>query len=82
VKSFLPNDNDQYYELPPVGGAHTLITEQAVELALNSLSLDNTPGPDKLSFGAVRLLWKLDKERVVRLMKDAIRTGRHPAVLN
>jgi len=39
------------------------------------------PGPDKLSFGAIWLLWKWDKERIVRLMRTAIRTGRHPAVL-
>jgi len=30
-ESFPPNDNDQYYELPRAGSAHTLLTEQAVE---------------------------------------------------
>jgi hypothetical protein len=34
-----------------------------------------------LAFGAKRLHWKWDKERIVRLMRAAIRTGRHPAVL-
>jgi hypothetical protein len=33
-----------------------------------------------MSFGARRLLWKWDKERIVRLTRAAIRTGRHPAV--
>jgi len=28
---FPPNDDDQYYELPPAGRAHTRVTEQAVE---------------------------------------------------
>ena len=30
-----------------------------------------------LSFGAIRLVWKWDKDRFVRLTKAAIRTGRH-----
>jgi hypothetical protein len=33
-----------------------------------------------MSFGAIRLLWKWDKERIVRLTRAAIRMGRHPAV--
>ena len=79
-ESFPPNDNDQYYELPPAGSAYTRVTEQAVERALLAQSVKKAPGPDKLSFGAIRLLWKWDRERIVRLTKAAIRTGRHPAV--
>jgi len=56
------------------------VTEQAVERALFSQSVKKAPGPDKLSFGAIRLHWKWDKERIVRLTKAAIRTGRHPLV--
>jgi len=40
------------------------------------------PGPDKLSFGAIQLLWKWGKEKVVRLTKTANRMGRHPSVWN
>jgi len=58
------------------------VTVQAVEQALYSQSVKKAPGPDKLSFGAIRLLWKWDKERIVRLTKAAIRTGRHPAEWN
>jgi len=79
-ESFPPNDGDQYYELPPAGSAHTRVTEQAVERALFSQSVKNAPGPDKLSFGAIQLLWKWDKERIVRLTRAVIRTGRHAAV--
>jgi len=79
-ESFPPNDNDQYYERPPAGSAHTRVTEQAVERSLLSQSVKKAPGPDKLSFGAKRVLWKWDIERIVRLMKAGIRTGRHPAV--
>jgi len=79
-ESFPPNDDNQHYEPPPAGSAHTCVTEQAVERALFSQSVKKAPGLDKLSFGAIRLLWKWDKERIVRLTKAAIRTGRHPAV--
>jgi len=66
-KSCPPNDDDQYYELPPAGSAHTRVSEQAVERALIPQSVKKAPGPDKLLFGAMRLLWKWDKERIVRL---------------
>jgi len=81
-ESFPLHDKDQSYELPPAGSAHTRITEQAVERALHSQSVKKGPGPDTLSLGAIRRLWKWDKERIVRLMTAAIRTGRDPAVWN
>ena len=71
-ESFPPNDNDQYYEQPPMESAHTSVTEHAVEQGLFSQSVKKAPGPDKLSFGTIRLLWKWDKERIVSLMKAAI----------
>jgi hypothetical protein len=48
---------------------------------LFSQSVKKAPGLDKLSFGAIWLLWNCDKERIVRLTKAAIHTGRHPEVL-
>jgi len=78
-ENFVPNDEDQYYETPPAGSAHTCVTEQAVERALFSQSVEKAPGPDKLSFGALRLLWGWAKQRIVGLTKEAIRRGKHPA---
>jgi len=79
-ESFPLNDGDQYYEQHPAGQAHERITDQSVERALFSQSVKKAPGPHKLSFGAIRLLWKWDKMRIVELTKAAVRTGRHPAV--
>jgi hypothetical protein len=81
-ESFPPNYDDQYYELPPAGSSHTHVTDHAVECALYSRSVKKAPGLHKLLFGAIRLLWKWDKERIMRRTKAAIRTGRHPAVWN
>jgi len=79
-ESFPPDDDNQYYELPPSGSAHTCGTEQAVERALFPQLVNKAPGPDKLSFGATWLLWKRDNERILRLMKAAFRRGRQPSV--
>jgi len=57
-ESFPLNDGDQYYKLPPAGQAHECITEQLVERDLFSRSVKKAPGPEKLSFGAIQLLWK------------------------
>jgi len=71
-KSFPPNEYDQYFELPPPGQAHQSISQQAVGRALFLQSIKKAPGPDKLSLGAVRLLWKWDTERIVELAKAAV----------
>ena len=79
-QSFPPKENDQYIELPPAAQAHQSVTEQAVERALFLQSVGKAPGPDKLSFGAVRLLWRWEKERIVKPAKAVVRTCRHPAM--
>ena len=79
-KTFPPDDSDKYYGLPPAGPADTHVTEQAVERAFFPHSVKEAPGPDKLSFGAIQLLWKWHRDRFVRLMRAAIRTRRHPTV--
>jgi len=79
-ESFPPNDDDQYYELPHAGSVHKCVTEQTVERALFSQLVKMALGPDKLSFGAIRLLWKWDIESIVRLTMAAIDSGRHPLV--
>jgi hypothetical protein len=57
-KSFPTNYTNQYYELPPAGSVDTSATEQAVEGALDCQPGKNPPGPDKVSFVAIQLLWK------------------------
>jgi hypothetical protein len=68
------NDDTQYFKQPPAGSAPTPITEQAVECALLSQSVQKAPGPDKLSFGAIWPLGKRDKHWIVRLTNAAICT--------
>jgi hypothetical protein len=79
-ESFPLNDGDKYYEQLPVGQAHERITEQSVKRALILQLVKNAPGQDKLLFGAIWLLWKWNRTRIVGLTKAAVRTGHHPAV--
>jgi hypothetical protein len=74
------NEDDQYYELPQGRNARTKVTEKAVEWAVYTQLVKKAPGPDKLCFGAIHLLWKCDTERIRGLVKATIRVGRHPAV--
>jgi len=81
-ESFPLNDGDQYYEQSPRDQVHERITDELVERALFSQSVKKAPGPDMLSFGAIRLLWKWNRTRIVGLTKAAVRTDRHPTVWN
>jgi hypothetical protein len=57
-ESFPQNDDDQYYELPPAGSAHKRVTES--EPCTRKQSIKKAPGPDKLTFGAIRMLWNVE----------------------
>lgn len=66
-------------ELQPVQGrAHTWITSQLVEKALFCQSPTKAPGPDKLNFKAIRLVWSWDPERITAIVKNAVRLHYHP----
>jgi len=70
---FPPNENDQCYESPPAVSAHTCVTTQSLERVLHSQSVKKAPGPNSLSLGAIQLVWKWVKRRIVRLTRMAIR---------
>jgi len=79
-ESFPLNNCDHYFKLHPAGSAHTRITEQAVERALFSQAVQTEPGPDTLSFGAIRLLLRWDKGSIIRRIRAASHMGGYPAV--
>ncbi|EED14170.1 reverse transcriptase, putative [Talaromyces stipitatus ATCC 10500] len=74
-----PNSNIES-QLPEPGSAHKLVNEEAVKNALFSQGLEKAPGTDLLNFRAIRLLWNLDLERVVSLVKQCLRLGIHPRI--
>jgi hypothetical protein len=79
-ESFSLNNENKYYELPPTGLGNEHITEQSVERPMFSYSVKKSTGIDKLSFGALQLLWKWNRTTIVGLTKGVVQTGNHPAV--
>ena len=62
----------------PAGTAHLSITKEQVYYALMAQSTKKAPGPDKINFGILRMIWKWEDERMTEMVKQAIRLGYHP----
>ena len=54
------------------------ITDEDVREALFNQSIQKAPGPDRLGFKVIRLLWDLDSQRVINIVKVSFRLGVHP----
>ena len=72
-----PDDSDQDDEetLP----LWDKISEGEVQEAIFGQSTGKSPGPDRLSFKAIRMLWEWDPDRITALVRAAVRTGVQPA---
>ncbi|KAI0999672.1 hypothetical protein K3495_g8523 [Podosphaera aphanis] len=60
------------------GTTHKKVTREVVQKALFHQSTTKAPGSDRINFRALRLLWKWDSERIVRLIRQCVRSGHHP----
>ncbi len=60
------------------GIAHKSVTEVEVSHALMSQSATKAPGPDKINFQILRMIWDWDKVRITNLVQQTIRLGYHP----
>jgi len=56
------------------------ITDEDIQLALFDQSVKKAPGPDRLGFKAIRLLWEWDAPRIIAIVKMTFRLGIHPPV--
>ena len=54
------------------------IAEKDIENAIFQQSVKKAPGPDKLNFKAIRLLWQMDKNRIKALISQCFNKGYHP----
>jgi hypothetical protein len=54
----------------------TIVTNE-VKMRIFGQSVRRAPGPNKIEFKAIRLLWACDEERITTLVKTAIRLGHH-----
>jgi hypothetical protein len=62
------------------GGMWKMITDEDIRLALFDQSVKKAPGPDRLGFKAMRLLWEWDAPRIIAVVKTSFRLGIHPRV--
>jgi len=56
------------------------ITNEDIRLALFDQSVKKAPGPDRLGFKAIRLLWEWDALRIIAIVKVTFRLGINPQV--
>lgn len=60
------------------GTAHLKITDEKIAYELMSQSATKAPGPDKINFQIIRMLWEWDKEQITGMIQQAIRLEYHP----
>lgn len=79
-KSAFPRPPPNLLESPamPLGLAHTKVTEETVAQALLTQAATKAPGPDKINFQILQMIWHWEKARITSMVYRAIRLGYHP----
>ena len=54
------------------------ITDENIREAVFRQSTKRAPGPDRLGFKVIKLLWEWDTSRIIGLVKTMFRLGIHP----
>ena len=60
------------------GMAHKELTEEKISYTLMSQFAKKAPGPDKINFQILRMIWEWDKMQITSMVHQAIRLGYHP----
>jgi len=60
------------------GGIWNMITEEDIREAVFGQSVKKAPGPNRLGFKAIRLLWQWDVPRIIGIVQTTFRLGIHP----
>ena len=78
-KSIFPKPLTNLIELPVIslGLAHTKITKEVVAQALVTQAATKAPGPNKINFQVLQIIWSWDKVQVTSMVYHAVRLGYH-----
>lgn len=79
LANFPPPPTDD--RMPPEripGTVYKSVNNERVRRALYHQSVKKAPGPDRLNFHILRLVWKWDSNRITALIRQCIRQGHHP----
>ena len=60
------------------GVAHKTVTNDIIHKALMTQSTSKAPGPDKINFRILRMIWEWDSERLIAMVQHTIRLGYQP----
>ena len=64
--------------ISPYGLLHTKISEEVVAQALMTQAATKAPGPDKINFQILQMIWGWEKAQITSMVYHAIRLGYHP----
>ena len=78
-KSAFPRPPPNFLETPaiPLGLAHTKITEKTVGQALLTQAATKAPGPDKINFQVLQMIWSWEKAQITSIVYHVIQLGYH-----
>ena len=57
-----------------------MVIKDIIQKALMSQSTSKAPGPDKINFRILRMIWEWDSERLIAMVKNTIRLGYQPQI--
>jgi hypothetical protein len=66
--AFPPPPGGQHVQLPLGGMAGDRVTKETIKEAILGQSVKKAPGPDRLTFRAIRLIWEWDPDRIIALV--------------
>lgn len=55
-----------------------MVTKELVYNSLMTQFTSKAPGPDKINFRILRLVWEWDSERIIAMVQQAVRLGYQP----
>lgn len=73
-----PPKSDQFEPVVIPGVSHQTVTKNLIYKALMTQSTSKAPGPDKMNFHILRMVWDWDIERIIAMIQQAIRLGYQP----
>ena len=60
------------------GRAHISVTKEQVHYSLMAQSAIKAPGPDKINFKILRMMWEWESDCITSMVQQAVRLGHHP----
>ncbi len=73
-----PPKSDHSEPIVTPGVAHQKVTKNVIYTALMTQSMSKAPGPDKINFRILCMVWEWDSERIIAMIQQAIKLGHQP----